>query len=503
MPRVRHGLPLASVWLDTAAQTPLYQQVYAGLKRAILHGQLRPGSRLPSTRTIAGDLHLSRNTVTAAFDQLLAEGYIEARIGSGTRVVSTLPNEFLRPPLESVARSRPSHAATLSRWGTATQKLGAAFHRISAPSPTTDPRPFQSGVPAVDQFPAKLWARYIARAWRAAPRHLLQYGDPAGLLTLREVVAAYASSSRAVRCDPDQVIIVAGSQQGLYLVARVLADPGDCVWIEDPGFPGARNTFQSTGLRLIPVPVDWEGLAVSAARSRVRPRLIYVTPSHQFPLGMTMTLPRRLALLELAERFSAWILEDDYDSEYRYASRPVPSLQGLTEDNRVIYLGTFSKVLAPALRLGYVIVPKPLVDAFRAARALIDMHSPSIDQAALANFMVAGHFERHIRRMRAVYEERRNVLIDGARRELSGLLDLTSPGAGLHLIGWLPYGVSESAAAKAAADYAVTLTPLSALTLKHRRRPGLVLSFGGFTPDQIRAGIVTLARALGTVIKRH
>jgi GntR family transcriptional regulator / MocR family aminotransferase len=308
MARARSGLPLASLWLDVTSKVPLYQQLYVCLKRAILHGQLQPGSRLPSTRTIATDLRFSRNTVTVAFEQLFAEGYIEARIGSGTRVVSSLPNEFLRPPPTSALQPRLEPESRLSQWAIATQKLGAEFQRIGAPSPTIEPRPFQSGVPAVDQFPAELWARH------------------------------YASAARAVRCDPEQVIIVAGSQQGLYLAARLLADAGDPVWIEDPGFPGARNTFQSVGLKVVPVAIDGEGLTVtSGARSRARPRLIYVTPSHQFPLGTTMTLTRRLALLELAVRSGAWILEDDYDSEYRYTGRPIPSLQGLTEDNRVIY----------------------------------------------------------------------------------------------------------------------------------------------------------------------
>lgn len=357
---------------------------------------------------------------------------------------------------------------------------------------------FGNGLPAVAEFPFEIWSRLSARRLRRPPRELLGYGDPAGYRPLRESIAAYLKSARAVRCETDQVIVVDGAQQALDLVARVLLDRGDAAWVENPCYLGTRGAFLSAGAKLVPVPVDDEGFNLSAALKRnKRARLVYITPSHQFPLGMTMSLSRRLALLEWANRSGAWIIEDDYNSEYRYSGRPLASLQGLDRTGRVIYIGTFSKTIFPSLRLGCMVVPQNLVDVFAGARALTDRHSSTIDQAVLTDFINEGHFARHIRRMRVLYEERQKVLVTAAERELSGLLDVSPAAAGMHLVGWLPEGVSDKAAAESAARHRVKTAPLSAYSLEPLSRGGLVLGYTSLNARQIRDGVLRLAKALG------
>ena len=366
-----------------------------------------------------------------------------------------------------------------------------------------DPRPFRPGLPALDAFPFEVWARLEARRWRLAPRHLLDYGDPAGHAPLRHAIAAYLGEARGVRCEWDRVIIVAGSQQGLDLAARVLLDPGDAAWIEAPGYPGARGALEAAGLRLVPVPVDADGLDVEAgARLAPRARLAYVTPSHQYPLGVTMSLARRLALLEWARQARAWIIEDDYDSEYRYVGRPLSALQGLDTAGRVVYVGTLSKVLFPSLRLGYLVVPPSLVDVFAGARAIADRHAPLIAQAVLSDFIEDGHFARHIRRTRMLYAERQAALLDVARRELAGRLDVPAAGAGMHLGGWLPPGIRDRAAAQAAARHGVMAPPLSTYRMRPGGRGGLMLGYAAFTPREIRDAGRRLAQALGEMAGR-
>jgi GntR family transcriptional regulator/MocR family aminotransferase len=358
-------------------------------------------------------------------------------------------------------------------------------------------RPFRPGTPALDEFPFEVWGRLAARHWRRPPAGLLGYGDPAGHLPLREAVATYLGTARAVRCGPEQVIVTAGAQQALDLAARLLVDPGDQVWIEDPGYLGARAALSGAGARLVPVPVDEEGLDVSAGAARApRARLVYVSPSHQYPLGVTMSLARRLQLLEWAERAGAWILEDDYDSEYRYAGRPLAAMQGLDRGGRVIYLGTFSKVLFPALRLGYVVVPEGLSCAFANARGVLSRFSPSVDQAVLAEFIEEGHFARHIRRTRSLYAARQAALVKAVRSELAGALEVSPDEAGIHLVGWLKEGADDGAASSAAARLGVDAQPLSSFTLEHRRRPGLVLGYAGYDERQLRAAARRLAAAL-------
>jgi GntR family transcriptional regulator / MocR family aminotransferase len=492
---------LAGIAPDEMAATPLYRQIYDALRQAILAGQLVAGTRLPATRALAAELRVARNTVLIAFAQLFAEGYVEGKVGSGTYVAHTLPDDLL------LARRKPGQGATslpaaesdrsLSQRG----KLLAATRVLPARAFPT-PRAFHPGTPALDVFPYDLWARLAARRWRTHDISLMVYGESAGYRPLREAIAAYVGAARAVRCVPEQVIVVAGSQQGLNLAANLLIDPGDAAWIEDPGYRGAYGALAGAGARLVPVPVDAEGLDVTAGAARCPDaRMIYVSPSHQFPLGITMSLARRLALLEWAAQHNAWVLEDDYDSEYRYAGRPLASLQGLDQRQRVIYIGTFSKVLFAGLRLGYLVVPPDLVDAFTAARALADRHSPLPDQATLADFIAEGHFTRHIRRMRMLYAERQAVLVAEAQRELRGLLDVMPAEAGMHLVGTLPAGVDDIAASKRAAAFGVEVPALSNYNIESRSHVGLTLGYACVDEHQIRDGVRQLTRALRTFVK--
>ncbi len=497
MAKTRTTLALASLALDASLPTPLFRQLYDGLRHAILSGQLHPGARLPSTRALADELGLSRNTVMSAYLQLLAEGYLEGKVGAGTYVARLLPDEVLRAQPAAHLGARPRKAESrLSERGRRLVAIPVALSRGLG-----GPRAFRPGTPALDVFPFGLWRQLQARCWQHPPPELLGYGPSAGYRPLREAIAAYLGAARAVRCEPEQVIIVAGSQQGLDLTARLLLDPGAAAWIENPGYPGARGALLAADVRVVPVPVDGEGLDVAAGVARCPDaRLVYVSPSHQYPLGVTMSLKRRLALLEWASRAGAWVLEDDYDSEYRYVGRPLAALQGLDSAGRVIYLGTFSKVLFPALRLGYLVVPPDLVEAFTAARMLADRHSPSMDQAVLAEFLAQGHFARHIRRMRVLYAERQAALVEAARRELGGLLEVRPSEAGMHLLGWLPAGVDDQAASQRAKVHDVEAPPLSSYSSEPLERGGLVLGYAGVDADEIAAGVRRLAKALRTLI---
>jgi GntR family transcriptional regulator/MocR family aminotransferase len=452
------------------------------MRESILGGRLAPGAGLPSSRALAEELGVSRNTVTLAFDQLVAEGYIEGSPRSGTRVAA-VP--------ERTPGAKPTRGP-----GPSARGKSIADARLPAISRGESPSvPFRVGVPALDQFPSRLWSRLASRRWRRQP--LLDYGEPGGFSPLREAIADYVRLARGVRCQTEQVIVTNGSQQGVDLAARMLLDPGDAVWMEDPGYIGARTALQASGARLVPLPVDRDGLVVEEGeRVAPRARLVYASPSHQFPIGVTMSASRRLALLRWAAQAGAWVLEDDYDSEFRYDARPLASLQGMDEDGRVIYVGTFSKTLFPAVRLGYLIVPPDLVNVFRAARAVSDRQSPTMDQAVLADFVAGGHFARHVRRMRRLYAARQEVLVDEVRRQLGGRIQVTPVSTGMHLLGWLDPGVDDATVSARAASLGVEAAPLSRYALVRPERGGLLLGWAGYGPEAIRDGVRRLGKAL-------
>ena len=495
MSKIATSLSNVFTALDRSSATALHRQLYNQLRDAILSGRLSAGTRLPSTRELAHELGLARNTVLNAFDQLYAEGYLARRVGDGTYVSKELPDDLLHVKrVNDVGRNAKRNGRWLSTWGRAAGSISVSPGNYLGP-----PKPFRTGTPALDAFPYKLWGRLLAQRWKESARAIAPYGDSAGYLPLRQAVASYLSTTRGVRCIPEQVIITCGSLHALEIIARVILEAGDAAWLEDPGFLGARAALTAAGAQLIPVPVDGDGLNPAAGIARcANPRLIYVTPSHQYPLGMTLSLSRRLELLRFAGKTGAWIVEDDYDSEFRYLGQPLAALQGLDTEQRVIYVGTFSKVLFPSARIGYIISPPDLVDAFVHARSVGGHQSQTLDQAVLADFISAGHFARHIRKMRKLYAERQQVLLKAARSELNGLLELKPNEAGMHAIGWLPEEVDDRAAARAALAGGVEVTPLSAYCIESPEHGALRLGYTGYTSREIWAATRKLAKALTT-----
>ena len=479
--------------IDPNSAVPIYQQVYTGIRQRILEGWLPAGGGLPSTRALSRDLGVSRSTVVQAYEQLRLEGYAQGRVGAATRVAVVLPERSLRAPAGGVTSRSP--APHRGRFSTRAREV-MGLTRRSLDVLDEAPRAFRAGVPAVDIFPVDTWGRLMARRWRLVQAKSLAYGRPFGFLPLRQALTEYLGSARGVRCAPEQVVIVNGSQQGLDLTAQVLLDPGDRVWLEEPGYNGARGAFAAAGAISVPVSVDEEGLVVKEGR-RVAPgaRAAFVTPSRQLPLGMALSLPRRLELLEWAKAADAWIIEDDYDSEFRYVGRPLAALHGLDPHGCVIYAGTFSKVTFPSARLGYLVVPPGLVDAFAAVRSFADFAPPWLTQAVMADFMTEGHFERHIRRMRSLYKERQETLVSHARRELAGALEVQPSDAGMTVVGWLPQGTNDVGAAAAAREFKVDVLPLSSFATRPSR-PGLLLGYAGVREREIHDGTIRLAQAL-------
>ena len=494
MKKESSSLPFAVLTVLAEAKVPLFRQIFDELRRAILTGRLKPGTCLPSTRQLAADLNVSRNTVLGAYDQLLAEGYLEGVAGSGTFVSRNLPEEMLQPgPIAPRGQDPHDRHRSPSKRG----------RRLTSILPDTgggrlgELLPFRNPIPELASFPFNIWSKLLARYSRNPSYDLLGYTHPAGYPRLREVIATYLRSARGVRCEAAQVIVVPSSQIALDIIAQMLLDQGETALIEDPSYFGARAVFGRAGIRMTPIPIDEEGVSMSAIRkTRSAARIIYVTPSHQFPLGVTMSLARRLDLLEWARQTKAWIIEDDYDGEYRYTGRPIPSLQGLDGHERVIYLGTFSKVMFPSLRIGYLVVPRDLAEVFIKGRILVDTLSATIPQAALADFIEDGHFTRHVRRMRKLYAARQACLVAAAKAELSGLLEVEACEAGMHLIGWLPPGVDDRQASSAAWRHHLIARPLSGACLRPLGRGALVLGYTGFNEQQLRLGVRRLRTAL-------
>ena len=479
--------------IDRELGIPLQQQIYDGIRNAILAGLLRAGQRVPSTRALATDIGVSRLPVLTAYDQLLHEGYLEGRVGSGTFVSVSVPDDALRStsPLQSGRSTKHSPSRT------------ARTRQLSDPLPPYRDdggfRPFRISLPALDRFPHTIWSRLVARHARALTPARMAYGDPAGVASFRAAVAEHLRTARAVRCEAEQVLIVSGSQAALCICAAALLGRGDIVAMEEPGYPGARSALATRGAVIAPVPIDHEGIQIdslNALGSNVR--AAYATPSHQYPMGTAMTATRRLELIEWATRHSAWILEDDYDSEFRYVSRPLGALQGMDAHDRVIYIGTFSKVMFPSIRVGYIVVPPSLRDEFLAAREALDIFSPTLYQLALTDFIREGHFARHLRRMRALYLSRRAALLEGLTAHCADHLTIYNADAGLHISTLLQDGVDDRDVVRRMLARGLSGAALSTCYAGDACQTGLLLGFGG-SDETI---ITNATRVLGEILRQ-
>jgi GntR family transcriptional regulator / MocR family aminotransferase len=496
MPKHAKLIKRPEIMLDATLPVPLYKQIYERLRGTILAGQLERGTRLPSTRTLASELGVSRTTTNLAYEQLLLEGYLESRVGQGTLVARHLPATPLHAHADLMLKERidVKKSSTIHLASRVHMLKDISFpERIEGRTGVT----FRGGEPALDLFPYEVWARLIARRARQSLHEFAHYQPPAGYYPLREAIAAHIGITRGVRCTPEQIILTAGSQGALDLAVRTLLNPGETAWLENPGYFGARGALVAAGARMVPVPVDEQGLIVEIGRQRsLQARLVSTTPSHQFPTGVTMSLGRRLALLEWAREAGAWILEDDYDSEYRFSGRPLEALQGLDHAGRVLYTGSFSKVLFPALRLGYLIAPTELVEPLLTMRRFIDVHIPILEQMALTDFMNEGYFAHHLRQMLHRYKQRRDLLHRELQTHLGGLLEVHAPEAGMHLVGWLPPGKDDQRAAKLATQVDIEVIAISKYSLESLPRGGLIFGYAGVSEEAITLGVKKLAEIL-------
>jgi GntR family transcriptional regulator / MocR family aminotransferase len=475
--------PLAGLALDGASAVPLYRQIYGRVSAAVLDGRLPPGARLPSARSLAAQLSIARGTVETAYQLLAGEGYIVARGAAGTLVAPALDRRLL------------------------TSRAGARGRRaVVPPVPTAmsvgPPLPLRMGLPALDAFPHKIWSRLFARQARALRPVDLVYQSPAGQEALRVEVARYLAVARGVPCVPQQVFITGGFQGALGLIIRGLLQPGDTAWVEDPGYDNARNALRFAGARVIGIPVDRDGMDVPRAIAKAPPaRLAVVTPTHQAPLTVTLSLPRRMALLDWAAAHDAWIVEDDYDSEYRYLGKPLPALKGIDRRDRVLFVGSFSKVLSPGLRVGYLVVPPALVERVATVADLLQPPPAALVQATIAEFLAHGYFGRHIRRMRQLYGERRAALVQALRERLPGTLAIDLQPGGMHLVARLPQGTDDTALAAGLVKRGLGPSPLSPWGVAAPYAPGLLISFTNVDVKKARAIAQQLADALAAELK--
>lgn len=474
--------------LDRSTDKPLHRQIYEGFRRAILERRLRPLQQIPSTRALASDLGISRIPILEAYSQLLAEGFLESRVGAGTFISSQLTAQLEASQSSSASQGGVEPSRPVSRTARAL--------RVKMEPWTYGQGAFAIGQVAVDQFPTDTWVRLVARHARDLSGACLHFSDPRGSPDLRAAIADYLRTARGVNCDSEQVLVVGGSQEALDVTARVLLDPECSVWMEEPGYNLARHALSLQGSTLVPVPVDREGLNV-AAGIKLCPaaRAAYVTPSHQFPLGVTMSAARRIQLLNWAQTSGAWVIEDDYDSEYRYGGTPIASLQGLDANSRVIYIGTFSKILFPSLRVGYLVVPRDLVDRFVAMRVAMSIYPPYLTQAVLTDFINQGHFSRHIRRTRLLYGERRARLTECLENEFGGELSLLEGESGMSLVMMLPEHARDVELSRRAAARGLWLWPLSPYYLGQSRK-GFVLGFGNVQVSEMPAAVCGMSQVL-------
>ncbi len=468
MPKEIEEIPLVSLKINFDSEIPLYKQLYNTFRESILEGKFLPGQKLPGSRTLAAELNVSRNTVSLAFEQLLIEGYIKGKTGSGT-YVNEIPDNILNIIEKGVGRKTKINFPTKLNNQLISPKI-IYRNRVSE-----SVVPFQNGLPSLNDFPIKSWLRLNNQVVQTFSNIHLGYGDAAGYEPLREEIAKYLRTYRAVNCTAEQIIIVNGSQQGLDLIGRVLLESGSNVWLEDPGYFGARASMLFADSKIFPCPLDDEGLDINYSSKKYPvPKLIYTTPSHQFPIGITTSAARRIELLQYASKNNCMIIEDDYDSEFRYYGDPLPSLQGMDKNNCVLYLGTFSKVLFPALRLGYLVLPNPeMVDIFASAKSMMDRQCPVFEQMIVSEFIKQGYFTRHIRKMRMLYKSRQEFLINEIENELEGILKINPSPAGMQIIGWLPKGLKDKEVVEAAKKYNLIVNALSDYSIKFFKRIGI------------------------------
>jgi GntR family transcriptional regulator / MocR family aminotransferase len=493
---------LAATQRTDASGGPLYRQLHDRLRAQILDGQLEAGARLPSTRALAAQLGVSRTTTALAYELLQVEGYVQSRVGDGTRVAD-LGARRRGPgqsPGEGQSRAAEEpHPPWLARRGQLLLDASSSgWSRADQGGAGSDV--FRICEPDVSHFPYGIWARLQARHARRSLQAASSSQDASGYLPLREAIAAHVGLTRGVRCVAEEVLITSGARAALDLVSRVLLDPGDAAWVGDPGYPGTRGVLLAAGAQPVAVPVDQEGLDVEAGRAQCAgARLAVVSPSSQFPTGVTMSRSRRLALLEWARQAPAWIVEGDSSGEYRFDGRPLEALQGLDRDARIIYIGSFGRVLPSSVRLGYLVAPTTLLEGFLSAREYIDVRPPLLEQLALADFFAEGHYARHVQRTRGQYLECRDALVEALGRELGDLVEVAAPEMGTHLVAWLPAGVDGRLAARAAAEQGLRVEPVSRFSQRLLVQDGLLLGYVDPRPAELQAAVVTLARALRTL----
>jgi GntR family transcriptional regulator / MocR family aminotransferase len=490
------------VRLDRASAEPLYQQLYRQIREELESGSFdSSASRVPSSRVLAATLGISRLTVNQAFAKLLAEGYLQARKRSGIFVADHLPATFLKaakPATTPRSENSPRVARRVSRM-TDLRSRRELDVGIGGPPAVT----FVSGLPAVDGFPIAAWERLREQVLAKKGSHLLRYASSRGEIELRKAIAAYLCDFRGANCHPDQIVVVGGTQQAMLACALALINEGEVAWIEDPGFHQARNVFAFVGAKMVPRPIDREGLVIGKCSPQNSPKLIFVTPSHQFPLGVTMSLKRRKALIEFADSRDSYILEDDYNSEFRFDGPPLPCLQGLDHSGRVIYVGTMSKILYPSLRLGFLVAPPQLVDTLVKVRAVMDQHSPAIDQATLARFITEGFFLSHVKRMRELYARRRVFFVEQFQKWLGDYFDLEVTPAGLHCVAWLRRKEDFPLFMHACDRTGVWPRPLSFFCIKAQLDPAFVFGFAAWSLAQIQQDLAKLASAVKQLKQRN
>jgi GntR family transcriptional regulator/MocR family aminotransferase len=493
--RRRSIVAFEMVRLDRAAAEPLHQQLYRQIRDELASGTFNNNSsRVPSSRALAADFGVSRFTVNLALSRLHSEGYLQSRVGSGTFISEALPETFLSARTTKTAppAERPARLSNRVK-DIPDQRAGKQFDFGIAGPPGVS---FVPAVAALDEFPVEIWERLRAQVLAQKGAHLLQYASSRGDPELRKALATYLCDYRGARCDPDQIIITAGTQQAMMISAMALVNRGEVAWIEDPGFYQARRTFGFAGASVVPRPIDGEGITIGRTSKQRSPKIIYVTPSHQFPLGMTMSLARRTALIDFARSCDAYIFEDDHNSEFRYTGPPLPCLQGLDNVGRVIYAGTMSKILYPSLRLGYIIAPHQLVEPMIKIRAVMDQHSPAIDQATLARFLTEGFFLTHIKRMRKLYSDRRDYFIQQFNHLLGRHFILEIPEAGLHFVAWVRRKEHMPLITRVCNDIGIRPSPLSSCFMKVEPKPALTFGFAAWSRAQIREGLGKFATAL-------